>query len=139
MDCWISSSNLVWSDCNHMTGLYFKLVLDNETFSWNLHVRPVSWSGVTRWNSCFYHHFDRHDRCRSRKWFYFSWNLSHNGNSKKFHKTDHVTQCNASWNLFCVAHKFHLKVSMCNSGFIVCFCETLVCSIQYIVHETLYK
>ena len=28
-------------------------------------------SGVTQWNSCFYHHFDCCDRCRSRKRFYF--------------------------------------------------------------------
>ena len=57
-------------------------------------------------------------RCRRRKRFYFSWNLSCNGSSKKFHKTNHVTRCNACWNLFrsTLAHKFQLKVSMCNSG-----------------------
>ena len=45
-------------------------------------------------------------------------NLSRNGSSKKFHETNHVTRCNASWNLFriAVAHKFQLKVSTCNSG-----------------------
>ena len=39
---------------------------------------------------------------------------------KKFHKTDHVTWCNACWNLFrsAVAHKFQLKVSTCNGGFL---------------------
>ena len=47
-------------------------------------------------------------RCRSIKRFYFSWNLSRNGSSKTFHETDHVTRCNACWNLFrsAVAHKF---------------------------------
>ena len=56
-------------------------------------------------------------RCRSRKRFYFSWNLSRNGSSKKFHETDHVTRYNACWNLFrsgVVWHKFQLKVSTCN-------------------------
>lgn len=38
--------------------------------------RPFSPSGVTRRNSC--------DCCRSRKRFYFTWNLSRNGNKTKF-------------------------------------------------------
>ena len=81
--------------------------------------RPVSRSGVTRWNSCFFTTATVASRCRSRKRFYFSWNLSRNGSSKKFHETDHVTRCNACWNLFrsAVAHKFQLKVSACNGGF----------------------
>ena len=80
--------------------------------------RPVSRSGVTRWNSFFFATATVASRCRSRKWFYFSWNLSRNGSSKKFHETDHVTWRNACWNLFrsAVAHKFQLKVSTCNGG-----------------------
>ena len=59
------------------------------------------------------------DRCRGRKRFYFSWNLSRNESLKKFQETDHVTRCNACWNLFrsAVAHKFQPKVSTCDSGF----------------------
>ena len=80
--------------------------------------RPVSRSGVTRWNSCFLTTATVASRCRSRKRLYFSWNLSRNGNSQKFHETDHVTRCNACGNLFrsAVAHKFQLKVSTCNGG-----------------------
>ena len=60
-------------------------------------------------------------RCRSRKRFYFSWNLSRNGSSKKFHETGHVTLCNTCWNLFrsTIAQEFQLKVSMCNGGLTV--------------------
>ena len=80
--------------------------------------RPVSRSNVTRWNSCFFTTATVASRCRSRKRFYFSWNLSPNGSSKKFHEIDHVTRCIACWNLFrsAAAHKFQLKVSMCNGG-----------------------
>ena len=46
----------------------------------------VSQSGVSRWNSRFCHHCDRCDRCRSRKRFYFLWNLSRNRSSKSFTK-----------------------------------------------------
>ena len=46
----------------------------------------VSQSDVTRWNSRFCHHCDRCDRCRSRKRFYFWWNLSRNRSSKSFTK-----------------------------------------------------
>ena len=59
-------------------------MLPVETFSWDVSAtaqdrpRPVSRIGVTRWNSCFYHHWNRCDRCRSRKRFYFSRNLSQN-------------------------------------------------------------
>ena len=50
------------------------------------HREKVSQSGVTRWNFRFCHHCDRRDRCRSRKRFYFWWNLSRNGSSKSFTK-----------------------------------------------------
>ena len=85
----------------------------------NNDAKQVSPGGVTRWISCFYRHWDCCECCRSRKRFYSSWNLSRNESSKKFHETDHVTWCNACWNLFriVVAHKFQLKVSTCNSGF----------------------
>ena len=60
------------------------------------------------------------DRCRNRQKFYFTWYLPRNGSSKKFHETDHITRCNACWNLFhsAAAHKFHLKAPKCNSGLI---------------------
>ena len=60
------------------------------------------------------------DRCRNRQHFYFTWYLPRNGSSKTFHETDHITRCNACWNLFhsAAAHKFHLKASKCNSGLI---------------------
>ena len=60
------------------------------------------------------------DRCRNRQQFYLTWYLPRNGSSKKFHETDHITRCNACWNLFhsAAAHKFHLKASKCNSGLI---------------------
>ena len=79
----------------------------------------VSRSSVTQWNSCFSTTTTFASHCRSRKRFYFSWNLSHNGSSKKFHKTDYVTWCNACWKLIrsAVAPKFQLKVSTCNGGF----------------------
>ena len=91
---------------------YLKLVCNSDA-------KQVSPSGVTRWNSCFYHHWDCCECCWSRKPFYFSWNLSRNESSKTFHETDHVTWCNACWNLFgiVVPHKFQLKVLTCNSGF----------------------
>ena len=82
----------------------------------------VSQSGVhvTQWNSRFCHHCDRCNRCRSRKRFYFWWNLSRNRSSKSFTKptmlhgatpVEHVSHRNT------VAQKFQLKVSTCNSGF----------------------
>ena len=75
--------------------------------------RPVSRSVVTRWNSVVF------SPLRPR--FYFLWNLSRNGSSKKFHETNHVTQCNVCWNMFrsAVTHKFLLKFSTCNGGFII--------------------
>ena len=56
------------------------------------------------------------DGCRNRQQFYFTWYLPRNEISKKFHKTDHITRCNACWNLFhsAGAHEFHRN----NSGLI---------------------
>ena len=50
------------------------------------HHEQVSQSGVTQWNSRFRHHCDRCGRCESRKRYYFWWNLSRNGSSKRFTK-----------------------------------------------------
>lgn len=79
----------------------------------------VSRSSVTWWNSCFSTTRTFASHCRSRKQCYFSWNLSRNGSSKKFHETDYVTRCNACWKLIrsAVAHKFQLTVSTYNGGF----------------------
>ena len=52
------------------------------------------------------------DRCRNRQQFYFTWYLPRNGSSKKFHETDHITRCNACWNLF------HSPAAKCNRGLI---------------------
>ena len=57
----------------------------------------VSRSSATQWNSCFSTTTTFASHCRSRKQFYFSWNLSRNGSSKKFHETDYVTRCYACW------------------------------------------
>ena len=110
--------------------------------------RPVSRRGVTRWNSCFFATATVASHCRSRKRFYFSWNLSRNGSSKKFHETDHVTRCHVCWNLFrsAVAHKFQLKVSACNGGlnvsisflFLVCFFGRIFHFLELLLNR-LYK
>ena len=80
-------------------------------------------------------------RCRSRKRFYFSWNLSRNGSPKTFRETDHVTRCNACWNLFrsAVAHKFQLKFQRVTTAlgpqsllgyFLNLFCAACKCNMK---------
>ena len=117
--------------------LFFRVIctLRVETCSGTLKlvsklVHPVSvWRSVTRPSKTtlrgvvlywFYHQCNGCYRCRNRQRFYFTWYLPHNGSSKKFHETDHITRCNACWNLFrsAIARQFHLKVSTCNSSFI---------------------
>ena len=94
--------------------------------------KQVSVSGVTWWNSRFYHHCELCGCCRSRKRFYFLWNLSRSGSSKRFHETEYVTRCNTCRNLFriVVAHKFQLTVSTCNGGLTFYTCVAIRCYVK---------
>ena len=67
----------------------FRIGLRSVTWqdrAWQDRARPVSRSGVTRGNSGFFTTATVASCCRSRKRFYFSWNLSRNGSSKSFTK-----------------------------------------------------
>ena len=87
--------------------------------------RPISPIGVTRRNSSLYHLCDRCDRCRSRKRFYFTWNLSRNGNKTKFlrNRPFYTLQSQLKLVLFrsAFAHKFQLQFQRLTTASITFF------------------
>ena len=87
--------------------------------------RPFSRSGVTRRNSSLYHLCDRCDRCRSRKRFYFTWNLSRNGSKTKFSRNRpfYTLQSQLKLVLFrsAFAHKFQLQFQRVTAASITFF------------------
>ena len=84
--------------------------------------RAFSPSGITRRNSFLYHLCDR---CRSRKRFYFTWNLSRNGNKTKFlrNRPFYTLQSQLKLVLFrsAFAHKFQLQFQRVTAASITFF------------------
>ena len=100
---------------------HLKPLLHVETFSWNL-CATAPQTSFTKW--CYTVKLSFLSPLRSlrplqkQKAVLLLVKLVSQQKFKKFHETDHVTRCNACWNMFrnAFAHKFQLKVSTCNSG-----------------------
>ena len=97
---------------------WIKPLLHVETFSWNLCATALRTS-FTKW--CYTVKLSFLSPLRSLqklKAVLLLVKLVSQQKFKKFHETDHVTRCNACWNMFrnAFSHKFQLKVSTCNSG-----------------------